>query len=178
MKSLSRVQLLATPWTAARQGPPTMGFSGQEYWNGMPLSLLSYKSFCSRPVSRPPRYLWNLYFRNTVDIAKLESRFIVSHFPGGTSGKGSASQYRRHRRSGFDPWVRKIPWRREWQPTPVFLPGKFHGRKSLAGFSPWCRRVKRDWAHTHTRTHFFLNLSSSNKVDLLWAQHQGQMCAP
>ena len=38
---------------------------------------------------------------------------------------------------GLDPWVRKIPWRREWQPTPVFLPGEFHGQKSLEGYSPW-----------------------------------------
>ena len=37
----------------------------------------------------------------------------------------------------FDPWVRKIPWRRKWQPTPVFLPGKSHGQKSLASYSPW-----------------------------------------
>ena len=41
------------------------------------------------------------------------------------------------RRSGFNPWVGKIPWRRKWQPTPVSLPGKFHGRRSLAGYSPW-----------------------------------------
>ena len=38
---------------------------------------------------------------------------------------------------GFDPWVGKIPWRRKWQPTPVFLPGKSHGQRSLAGYSPW-----------------------------------------
>ena len=37
------------------------------------------------------------------------------------------------RRPGFDPWVRKIPWRRKWQPTPVLLPGKFHGQRSLVG---------------------------------------------
>ena len=43
----------------------------------------------------------------------------------------------RHR---FHPWVRKIPWRRKWQPTPVFLPGKSHGQRSLAGHSPWGRR--------------------------------------
>ena len=36
-----------------------------------------------------------------------------------------------------DPQVRKIPWRRKWQPTPVFLPGEFHGQRSLAGCSPW-----------------------------------------
>ena len=38
---------------------------------------------------------------------------------------------------GLDPWVRKIPWRREWQPTPVFLPGEFHQWRSLVGYSPW-----------------------------------------
>ena len=36
-------------------------------------------------------------------------------------------------RPRFDPWVGKIPWRREWQPTPVFLPGEFHGQRSLVG---------------------------------------------
>ena len=39
--------------------------------------------------------------------------------------------------SGFDPWVGMIPWRREWQPTPVFLHGEFHGQRNLAGYSPW-----------------------------------------
>ena len=41
------------------------------------------------------------------------------------------------RRPGFDPWVGKIPWRRKWQPTPVFLPGEYHGQRSLAGYIPW-----------------------------------------
>ena len=40
-------------------------------------------------------------------------------------------------RPGFNPWVGKIPWRREWQLTPVFLPGAFHGQRSLVGYSPW-----------------------------------------
>ena len=40
-------------------------------------------------------------------------------------------------RPGFDPWVGKIPWRRAWQPTPVFLPGESHGQRSLVGYSPW-----------------------------------------
>ena len=43
------------------------------------------------------------------------------------------------RRSGFDPWVEKIPQGREWQPTPVFLPGEFHGQRSLASYNPWGR---------------------------------------
>ena len=46
------------------------------------------------------------------------------------------------RRPGFNPWVGKIPWRRKWQhtPTPVFLPGEFHGQTSLAGYSPWSHK--------------------------------------
>ena len=50
------------------------------------------------------------------------------------------------RRRRFDPWVRKIPWRREWLPTPVFLLGKFHAQRSSVGYSPWGRRVGCDLA--------------------------------
>ena len=53
------------------------------------------------------------------------------------TGKVSACQCRRHKRRWFDPWVGKIPWRRKWRPSPVFLPGNFHGQRSLAGYSPW-----------------------------------------
>ena len=58
-------------------------------------------------------------------------------FRGGASGKESASQCRRYKRNRFDSGVRKIPWRREWLPTPVFLPGKSQGQRSLVGYSPW-----------------------------------------
>ena len=51
---------------------------------------------------------------------------------------------RRRNRGGFDPWVRKIPWRRAWQPTPVSLPGESHGQRSLKGYSPWSHRVQHD----------------------------------
>ena len=48
-------------------------------------------------------------------------------------------------RGEFSPWVRKMRWRREWQPTPVFLPGQSHGQRSLAGYSPrGCKRVRHD----------------------------------
>ena len=43
-------------------------------------------------------------------------------------------------RRWFDPWIRKIPWRRAWQPTPVFLTGKSHGQRSLVGYSAWARK--------------------------------------
>ena len=65
------------------------------------------------------------------DMAALGSRM---GFPGGASGKEPTCQCRRPKRRGFDPWVGKIPWRRAWQPTPVFLPGESHGQRSLVGY--------------------------------------------
>ena len=58
-------------------------------------------------------------------------------FPGGSSGKEPTCQCRRLERHKFDPWVRKIPWRRAQQPTPVFLPGEFQGQRSLESYSSW-----------------------------------------
>ena len=52
-------------------------------------------------------------------------------------------QLRNHlqcRRCGFDPWVRKIPWRGKWQPNPVSLPGESHGQRSLEGYTPWAHK--------------------------------------
>ena len=66
---------------------------------------------------------------------ELQSPSWPTGFPGGgSSGKESACQFSRH---GFNPWVRKIPWRRKWQSTPLFLPGKSHGQRSLTDYSPW-----------------------------------------
>ena len=74
---------------------------------------------------------------------------------GGTNGKELTYQCRRHKRCGFDPWVGKIPWRRAWQLTPVFLPGESHGQRSLVGCSPWgCKELD-----TAERLHFHFLLS-------------------
>ena len=61
----------------------------------------------------------------------------MSSFPGSSVSKEPACSCRVPR---FDPWFGKIPWRRKWQTTPVHLPGKFHGQRSLAGCSPWGRK--------------------------------------
>ena len=58
-------------------------------------------------------------------------------FPDGSAGKESPCSAKRHRRCRFDPLVRKIPWRRKWQPTLVFLPGESHGWWSLMGYHLW-----------------------------------------
>ena len=64
----------------------------------------------------------------------------VGGLPLWLSSKESTYQCRRY---GFSPWVRKIPWKRKWQPTPVFLPGKSQGQRSLVGYSPWgCKRIR------------------------------------
>ena len=63
-------------------------------------------------------------------------------FPGDTCGKELYYQYRKYKRCSFDPWVGKIPWRRAWQPTQVFLPGESHGQRSLVGYGPLgCKKL-------------------------------------
>ena len=75
-------------------------------------------------------------------------------FPGGASGKEPSHQCRRRKRLGSDPWVGKMPYRRAWQPTPVFLSGENHGQRSLAGYSPWGRKE----SDTTERLHLQLEL--------------------
>ena len=74
------------------------------------------------------------------------------------------------RRYGFDPWVRKIPWRREWQPTPVFLPGKSRGQRNLTGHSSWGHKESdmTERAHTYlTRRLIFFMLNHSGLLGRL-----------
>ena len=59
------------------------------------------------------------------------------------SDKEPICQCRKYKRCEFNPWVGKIPWRRAWQPTPVFLTGEYHGQRSLPGYSPWGRKTIR-----------------------------------
>ena len=76
----------------------------------------------------------NFYCQST------QAPFLLPRWLG---GKESACQCRKCR---FDSWSGKILCRRKWQPTSVFLPGNFHGQRSLAGYSPWGRRVGHDWS--------------------------------
>ena len=104
--------------------------SGSWWWTGRPGVL---QSMGSQRVGHDwvtelnwTVFIWSLgYYRGLVYVFGL---------PWWLSGKESAFQCRRCR---FDPWVGKIPWRRKWQPTPVFLPGKSCGERSLEGYSPW-----------------------------------------
>ena len=73
------------------------------------------------------------------------------------NGKESTCQCMRCRRYGFDPWVRKIPWKRKWQPTVVFLPRKFYGQRIFVGYRPWGYKESDMCEHTH-RTKEKLNI--------------------
>ena len=84
-------------------------------------------------------------------------------FPGSSNGKESALQCGR---PGFDPYVGTIPWRRAWQLTPVFLLGKFHGQRSLVGYSPWGRKE----SDTTERALMAKSFEESGDFDLLIRQ--------
>ena len=75
-----------------------------------------------------PSWIWEALYAKWL-FGKSTEEFDLRQ--GGSVVK-KACQCRRHRRCGFDPWVRKIVWRRKWQPTPVFLTSKFHGQRGLA----------------------------------------------
>ena len=137
-KSLSRVRLFATPWTIQ-----SMEFSRPEYFPtqgsnpGLPhrrqiLYQLSHKE--------SPRTLeWVAYpFSSIFPTQELNRGLLHCRLIFFTSWvtRESIYQCRRHRRCKFNPWIRKIPWRRAQQPTPVFLPGESHEQRSLPGYSP------------------------------------------
>ena len=106
--------------------------------------LCGWSAFPSATTPFPP-----LPHAHTL-ITSRESIFL-----GGTSSKELTCPCRRFKRHRFNPWVGKIPWRRAWQPTPVFLPGKFHGQRSLAGYSLWgCKESDATEATECTHTYF------------------------
>ena len=93
---------------------------------------------CPDHISLQPGVSVILTTRSLLDRDKLEAQVGTEGgckrgFPRWLSGKEPAC---RLRRPTFDPWVRKMPWRRAWKPTPVFLPGESPGQRSLAGYSP------------------------------------------
>ena len=89
--------------------------------------------------------------------------FIYICFPGGASGKEPVCQCRRHKKCRFNPWVEKIPWRKAWQPTPVFFPGESHEQRSPMGYGPQghketqLKQLTTQCMHTHTHTHTHTN---------------------
>ena len=99
-------------------------------------------------------------------VQKVKALFPISPsptmsigLPRWQSSKESTCQCRRLR---FNPWVRKIPWGRKWQPTPVFLPGKFHGQRSLVDYSLWGHKES-------DRTKWLSTMTIKSVVIVLWS---------
>ena len=89
--------------------------------------------------------------QNTTSLVVMKFVFFPLHdfstlrdnkgFPSGSAVKNQPAM-QETQESGFELWIRKIPWRRAWQPTPIFLPGKSHGERGLAGYGPWvCKEL-------------------------------------
>ena len=91
-------------------------------------------------VHRVAKSLTELKWLSTESVETLEDNDILwilcSFASSDASGKEPACNARDIIRCGFHPWVRKSPWRRTWQHTPVFLPGESHGQRSLVGYRP------------------------------------------
>ena len=147
----------------SHQAPLSMEFFRQEYWSRLPFppaedppdprteptSLLSPALaggfFTTVPLSKPPNLLRSHEFLRNLKINMYPFFFFpkIPHMVPSQMAlvvKEPACQCRWHKRHGFDPWVGEFPWRRKWHPTPVCLPGKFHGQRILAGYSPWGRK--------------------------------------
>ena len=97
------------------------------------------------------------------------SIYLSIGFPGGTSVIEPTCQCTRHTKHWFDPWIMKLPWRRKWQPTPVFLPGEFYGQRSLVGRglqSMGSERAGHDWTTKHTGETVVSSGCTSKRLDV------------
>ena len=124
-----------------------------------PTSLAtSYVAHTATGLQKDPmraRYLWGVW---GVGGSEQRGSHLWTHrefggFPSVPGGKEPTCQYRRPERHRFDPWDGKIPWRRKWQPAPVFLPGESHGQRSLACYGPWGRKESDTTEQPSTHTH-------------------------
>ena len=102
---------------------------------------------CVSHGEHPCLEMLRICFSTTTGISCSQGQILG--MPGGSTGKKIHLQCRRCK---FELQVGKIPWKRAWQPTPVFLPGEFHGQRSLVGYSPWGHKESdmTEWlTHTH-----------------------------
>ena len=120
-------------------------------WTGRKRRV-NFALFCAR---RGKHLTTDFSFTNTKSKKNLRHTIVTTicglGFPSGSAVE-SCLHFRRRRRSKFNPWVQNIPWKRNWQPTPVFLSGKSQGQRSLVGYSPWGQRESKKTEHTCNHT--------------------------
>ena len=137
VKSLSRVQLFATPWTAAYQAPPSMIFQARVLeWGANAFSAIRPypRSNKSKTLGFGPRNMcFNKFYRFFWCTIKFEN-YCQRTLPTMVAlVVKNSSVSAGDMRLELDPWVRKIPWRWAWQPTRVFLSEESRGQRSLVG---------------------------------------------
>ena len=117
-----------------------------------------------------------LWYEATVHYGMRPHTLRYEGLPRWLSSKDSACQKRRCRRHWFNLWVGKIPWRRKWQPTPIFLPGKCHGQRSLAGYSPWgCKELDTTkWLGTWGCRPYYIDGPHKNKLHKPYYLHNSE----
>ena len=130
-----------------------MKWWGQDLTNPVHLeSVLIILHWCFEIIS----HMTDIWIKNILtlfSIVEQTNRILDSSYepPRWLSGKKSVCQCQRCRRHRFNPWLGKIPWRRKWQPTAVFLLGGSYGQRSHMYRLQymWLQRIGHDWAHTH-----------------------------
>ena len=145
----------ATTWTVAHQAPLSTGFSRPEYWRGLPFPsprdlpnpgieptsaspALAGIFFTTEPPGKPQigAYPWNILNQET---------FSVTHYLLILTHRKTSCPPSEYHISHKYLYIGKIPWRREWQPPPVFWPGEAHGQRSPGGLQPMVpQRVRHD----------------------------------
>ena len=160
---------------------PTYGTCCPQYLFNSGSKSRSYITFSKKPFHNHPGRISHSFFCNPIacfyfyyavlwlfvhiyvspllewEQAKDRIYLFTPKFPSGASDKESTCQCRRCKRLRFYPWVGKITWSRKWRRTPVVLPAKFHGQRSLVGYSPWDQKEldTTEQTHIHTHTHTF-----------------------
>ena len=144
VQSLSYVWLFAIPWTSASQTSLSITNSQSP---PKPMSIESAMPSNHLILCHPLLLLPSIFPRIRVFSNESAQTELIG-CPWWLRQKSICLQCGR---PGFDPWVRKIPWRRKWQSTPVLLPGKSHGQRSLVGYSPWGWKEldTTEWFHFH-----------------------------
>ena len=107
----------------------------------------------------------------TLTTQQILTGFMTAHthnLLGSTSGKEPACPCRRHKRHRFDPWLRKIPRRREWQFTPIFLPGESHGQRSLTCYVPGVAKSRTQLKQLSISSGRWNHWQSSSATVKLW----------
>ena len=146
---------LHSPWNSPGQNTGVGSLSQPRDWTQV--SRIAGGFFTSWATGKPkntyPFSRRSSQPRNQSGVSCIASRFFTNWAIRETQTDWSRIHLQ-CRISGFDPWVGKIPWRRTWQPTPVFLPGETHGQRSLAGYIVHgSLRVRHNWV---TNTYFLI----------------------